>query len=253
MKRLVQKRIQENREAIESAALSLFTSQGFHGTNIREIAELAGLSVGAMYSYYPNKESLYVSVVRSVEVRISDLRAEMLFGANDEDPFSRVSLRAFADGLRTLVRENADYWRLMYIDVVEFRNAHFADNFQNVVEQFRERYRVAFQRVVCSKEWCGHEPAFVYATLYHSLLTYFLIESLFGGKQHLGMPEEEAIDRMIDLAIRGFWTTHDLQQDPENTRNESARKTKKKSTGALANGHLNSTSRMGTKRASGKA
>ncbi len=226
MKRLVQQRIQENREAIESAALSLFTSQGFHGTNIREIAERSGLSVGAMYSYYPNKESLYVSVVRNVEVRLSNLRASMLFAAEDEDPFSRESLRAFANGLRNLIRENMDYWRLMYIDVVEFKNAHFAENFQNVVEQFRERYRAAFQCVMQNSNWCGHEPGFVYANFYHSVITYFLIENLFGGKQHLGMPEDEAIDRMIDLSVKGLWKNQEEVQTKSKTKSKRAAKRK---------------------------
>ena len=204
MPRIGKKRIEENREAIEKAALALFTSQGFHGTNIREIADRAGLSVGAIYTYYPDKEALFVDVVHSSERRLSDLRADMFLGL-DEDPFSRKALRTLADGVRTIVYDNADYWRLMYIDVLEFNNAHFADKFQNLAEQFRLRLQEPFARATAQPRWCGHEPGFVYANIYLNIMTYFLVEKLFAGNQHLGMSDKEAMDRIVDLTVRGLW------------------------------------------------
>jgi AcrR family transcriptional regulator len=38
----------DHRERIAVAALALFTTQGFHGTNTREIANLAGVSSAAI-------------------------------------------------------------------------------------------------------------------------------------------------------------------------------------------------------------
>ncbi len=204
MPRIGKKKIEENRTAIETAALALFTAQGFHGTNIREIADRAEVSVGAIYTYYPNKEALFVDIVHNSERRLSDLRADMFLDVK-EDPFSRKALRILADQVRSIVYDNPDYWRLMYIDVLEFNNAHFADKFQNLAEQFRNRLLKPFARTVAQPNWCGHEPGFVYATLYLNIMTYFLVEKLFAGHQHLGMDDEEAMDRIVDLAVRGLW------------------------------------------------
>jgi AcrR family transcriptional regulator len=49
-------------------ALELFTRQGFHGTNIREIARLADVSQGAIYTYYASKEAIFEGLARSYRV-----------------------------------------------------------------------------------------------------------------------------------------------------------------------------------------
>jgi len=74
MPRIRQDRMEENQRRIEAAALALFTRQGFHGTNMREIAQKAEISTGAIYTYYPTKEALFVSLVRNYESRMRPMR-----------------------------------------------------------------------------------------------------------------------------------------------------------------------------------
>jgi AcrR family transcriptional regulator len=46
------------------AALTLFVEKGFAATRIDEVAQLAGVSKGTLYLYYPSKEELFKAVVR---------------------------------------------------------------------------------------------------------------------------------------------------------------------------------------------
>ena len=48
----------DTKQRIERAALRLFVEQGIAETSIREIAQTAGVSQGAMYNHYPSKEDL---------------------------------------------------------------------------------------------------------------------------------------------------------------------------------------------------
>jgi AcrR family transcriptional regulator len=51
-------RTEETRTRIERAALKHFVEQGIAETSIRDIAEAAGLSLGAMYNHFESKEEL---------------------------------------------------------------------------------------------------------------------------------------------------------------------------------------------------
>jgi TetR/AcrR family transcriptional regulator, cholesterol catabolism regulator len=53
-----EKLIQLRREQIVKGAISLFKEKGFHRTTTREIAKLAGFSIGTLYEYIRSKEDI---------------------------------------------------------------------------------------------------------------------------------------------------------------------------------------------------
>lgn len=195
--------MEENRRRIEKAALGLFTKQGFHGTNIREIAEAADVSTGAIYTYYPTKEALFVSLVRNYEIQMRPLRDRMF--SSIQMPFSKRDVKKLASEIRSIVYDNADYWLLMYIDVIEFKNQHFAQVFHGLIEKIRRRLGPLLDEAKRQKGWCGKDPAFVFASMYMYIFEYFLIEKLFQGNRHLGVSDEQAIDSFVDLFSHGIW------------------------------------------------
>jgi AcrR family transcriptional regulator len=198
-------RLEEKQRRIEAAALALFTKQGFHGTNIQEIAEKAEISTGAIYTYYPTKEALFVSLVRNYESRMRPLRDEMF--NNIKAPFSKQDIHNLAGHIRSIVYDNADYWLLMYIDVIEFKNQHFAQVFQGLIDKIRRRVGPLLSEAKRQKGWCGKDPAFVFASMYMYIFEYFLIEKLFQGNRHLGVSDEEAVEGFVELFSNGIWNS----------------------------------------------
>lgn len=197
-------RIDENQLRIEAAALELFTRQGFHGTNIRDIAEKAEVSQGAIYMYYQSKERIFEGLVRSYRQSMR-MFLERVFKVL-EDPFSQEGLRLFATAMRSMVYDDAEYWLLMYIDVIEFKNRHFLTAFHDVPEQFRRLLGPAAARVKKQPGWCRQDPALVMAMIYFYFHTYFVIERLMHGNRHLGVSDDEVISRFIDVLLYGMWT-----------------------------------------------
>src|SRR5262249_52553424 len=148
--------------------------QGFHGTNIRDIAEKAGVSQGAIYMYYPKKETIFESLVQNYQSCM--LRFTRRAVMTLEDPFSRKDLRMLATVVRSIVYDDAQYLLLMFIDVVEFNNRHFADLFHDIPGQFRYLLGPVLNKVKRQPGWCGQDPAFVLATIYLFFYNYFVIE-----------------------------------------------------------------------------
>ena len=198
-------RIDPNKLKVEAAALELFTRQGFHGTNIREIAENAGVSQGAIYTYYDGKEAIFEGLVRSYRHCMGAFLERVVRSL--EDPFSRDDLRLFATAIRSTVYDDPAYWLLIYIDVIEFKNRHFAAIFRDIPEQFRQLLGSNVQRVQKQPGWCGHEPGLAISIFFFYMCTYFSIERLMHGNRHLGVSEDEAVEGLIDLFLYGLWKT----------------------------------------------
>jgi AcrR family transcriptional regulator len=196
--------VERSRRKIEAAALKIFTRQGYHGTSMREIADAAGFSTGNLYNHYPNKEDLFVTLVKKCEQRFADMRTKAL--ADIGDAFQPAQLERLAAAVKDMVCNNPDYWRLMYIDVVEFGNRHFAHTFRGWSVQVERVLGERLDRAAQQGPWGGVKPSLAFTMIYLQFVTYYLVETLFRGKQHLGVPEKEAVAQMIRLFREGFWS-----------------------------------------------
>jgi AcrR family transcriptional regulator len=57
----------EKRNKIIEAGYQLFCEKGYHNTNTAEIAKLAGVSTGIVYSYFKDKKDIFMYVVEAYE------------------------------------------------------------------------------------------------------------------------------------------------------------------------------------------
>jgi AcrR family transcriptional regulator len=202
MPRLKDQSIERNKRKIEQAAMRMFIKQGYHGTSLRDIAKACKVSVGNIYNYYPTKEKLFSAIVASYEAKMEGLRAEAL-GPLD-NVFDPDGLKQLAAAVQKIVYGNPDYWRLMYIDVVEFGNRHFAGSFRGLARNMEARLGDRLRQAAAKGAWNGIDPALAFTAVYLQFFTYFLVEKLFGGKEHLGMPDDQAIGQLIQIASHGL-------------------------------------------------
>ncbi len=63
-KQPVQPRAAETRDRILTAATRIFSRHGYSAGTTNRIAEEAGVSVGSLYQYFPNKDAILVALVR---------------------------------------------------------------------------------------------------------------------------------------------------------------------------------------------
>jgi AcrR family transcriptional regulator len=88
---LRERKKQQTRAAIATAAVELFASRGFEAVKVAEIAVRANVSEATVFNYFPTKEDLIYS-------RLGDLRADLLESVRGRDRAQTIS-EAFRDFL----------------------------------------------------------------------------------------------------------------------------------------------------------
>ena len=202
MPKLSEAAIESRKEKIEEAARELFIKQGFHATSMRDIAKGAGVSLGNLYNYYETKDAIFESIVAKY-MEVIDERLRDMFASIDE-PLEPESLRRLGEMAGGLVNEHADFWLLMYIDVLEFQNRHFRKMFDGLSDRFRKVFGAKFEEAEKRGDLrTGVEAGSVFTAAYMQFFNYFLVEKLFGGNGHLGLSDDQALNSLTKIFAYG--------------------------------------------------
>lgn len=66
--------VERRRDQLVTAAAKCFAETGYHRTTIKEIAEVAGVSAGLIYTYVKDKEDiLFLVIVHVLETYLRDI------------------------------------------------------------------------------------------------------------------------------------------------------------------------------------
>ena len=97
-----------SRNQLLDAAEEVFGAKGFHDTTLKEIAELAEFSVGSVYSFFENKDDLFLSVFARRGADFMPGMAEAAEGGDDP----RAQLHALVDYEVGFFRRHPHFGRL---------------------------------------------------------------------------------------------------------------------------------------------
>ncbi len=108
------RKIEDKRSVILSAALSLFSRFGLHGTTVDQVAARAEVSKSNLLYHFATKEELYVSVLRELlQVWLEPLRG---FAA-EQDP--RTAIAGYIRNKLAISRDRPDASRLFCLEMVQ--------------------------------------------------------------------------------------------------------------------------------------
>jgi AcrR family transcriptional regulator len=94
-----------------AAGRQLFSERGYHATGTPEVAALAGVTRGALYHHFQDKEALFEAVFRELEQELQDAAAATVF---DLDRW-----RQLKDGLQSflyIISDRPDLQRVLILD-----------------------------------------------------------------------------------------------------------------------------------------
>ena len=200
---LQQERSDRSRKQILDKALSLFSRQGYSGTNVREIAEAAHLSTGNVYHLFPDKESIFRALLERYFAILATpdfpLNRALADGAFPDD------LEALGRASRESVRKYKPYVALIYVDVVEFEGKHIRRFYSEMAQRF-EAFMAAHpsQAAVREKLRPGVSPVSAIMLATRFLLHYYAVEIVFGVKDHFGKNSDEVLREIAHILRHGM-------------------------------------------------
>jgi AcrR family transcriptional regulator len=129
-----------SRGQLLDAAEEVFGRKGFHETTLKEIAELAGFSVGSVYSFFDNKDDLFRQIFLRRGEEFEEGMNE-LFGDTEAAPLDL--LHGLVDFQVGFFRKNPHFGRvyLRYSSI-----ALLAARNDQVDEQVQRRYDIAMRQ-----------------------------------------------------------------------------------------------------------
>ena len=197
---LKQARSERSRRQILDAALRLFSTQGYRATSTRDIADAAGISTGALYHQFPDKELIFQSLLDEYWDAIG----------TPDFPFTK-ALRggAFPDDLLALARAAREsvhlyrrYIALIYVDVVEFEGSHIrrfyaemAGRFQAFLDEYPE---------VQTKLRPDVSPRTAAMLVSRLFLYFYSVEYVFGVPNHFGKDEDTVLREIVEILEHGI-------------------------------------------------
>lgn len=188
---------------ILEAALDLISRQGYRGTSIRDISKAAGVSTGAVYHHFPDKESLFDTLLSQYWSAIE----------SPDFPFNRaLASGAFPDRLEELAEaaeESVMLWQrhvaLIYVDVVEMQGTHIRRFYSGMADRFAaflHRYRAKDD--FAARLAPEVEPLSAVMLASRIFLQYYAVELLFGVPDQFGKPSKEAVRDIAEILRRGM-------------------------------------------------
>ena len=96
-KRPRQRRSAETVERILAAAARIFDEQGYAGTPTNHVADEAGVSIGSLYQYFPNKDALLVALAERHIDDVTRRFSDRLLALRRERPPLRDTVRTLLE------------------------------------------------------------------------------------------------------------------------------------------------------------
>ncbi len=131
------------RRRILDAAEQVFGRDGFHGASIVDITRAAGVAQGTFYLYFPNKEALFVELVRTMGHDMRRHLHEATLGAAGRAQAEELGFRAFFE----FVARHPNLYRIV-------RECQFVapEQFRDWYERLARRYVDGLRRAAAAGE-----------------------------------------------------------------------------------------------------
>lgn len=182
---------ENTKQHILEVAKAEFLEKGFNDASVRNIAKTAGLTTGAIFRYFPDKESLFTALVEPAGNSLYDQYSATQEGLTTESSPSEC---------QSLVESDSDEYILQMLDVVY-------DNFD------------AFKLIICCSEGTEYANYIERLTQISVASTYSLIAFLKSNGIPIADVPEPLIYMICSANLIAFFKIVEMNESKEDAQN----------------------------------
>ncbi|EKV02966.1 transcriptional regulator [Leptolyngbya sp. PCC 7375] len=188
-------------KAILAGAFEVFMAQGYAAASMARIAKAAGVSKPTLYSYFQDKEGLFVALVQQLLHKSSNMMGNL--PARAEMPTSPdVMLRKMGRSFINEAVSNQPFLTLMRLIIGE------SEQFPELAQTFvRELTKPLLERL---SAYLAHHPELEFAdpeiaarVFSGSMVHYLIVQEMMGGKEIMPLECDRMVDGLVDLMMAG--------------------------------------------------
>lgn len=187
-------KIKPKGEQILEGAMQVFLLQGYAGTSMDRVAEVAGVSKNTIYNHFRDKEGLFTALIE----QITTTRFQIVFGSIDLKAEPAVVLRQLAEKLFSTVLPDREYISFLRLLIAESeRFPHLAQLF---ISNLPKKVLGMLSEYLSSHpELNLPNPEATARIFMGSLMTYVLTQEILQGKEIIPFASEDLISSLITL------------------------------------------------------
>lgn len=193
-----------SRAHILDAAERVFGQKGFHSATLKEVADQAEFSVGALYAFFEGKDDLFAQVLERQGRALLDSMQKAVAGSSS----ARDQLHHVVDASVSYFQERPDFYRLFQRELGGATWAMRASLNEAGFERYREVMSFEEQIFVAgakSGELRGDDPE-IAAALFSGLVQAYIAQWVFGldAKGASKVDRLYPVERLHELIDRAF-------------------------------------------------
>jgi AcrR family transcriptional regulator len=193
-----QSRSIEMKEKILDSAFQLFCEKGYYKTTTNEIAQRADVSIGSLYSYFKDKDTVFFEILDKYHDKYDMTKNETI----NNPELLKTDFRSFLHTLiNTLIKVHEDSKELnRELNILSYNNQKVADILE---EQRKETLKVTVNYFLRFKDIIKAKDIEAVAIVTFDLLSATIDRIVFGKNE---IDRERLIDGAIDIVCKYFET-----------------------------------------------
>jgi AcrR family transcriptional regulator len=186
----------DTKDKILQESLKLFSSKGYSGTSMNEIAEIVGIKKPSLYFHFKSKAEIFTKLFEVVVNDHMDEVEKLLDRIKDYS--TKEKLYGFFKGYLEYCKESdyIEFWnRMYYFPPIEFQNEIYKRTAE-VESNMEKELKMIIEDGMKNGELKKDDSEKILTSYYYMLLGFMLSLNDYKGK---------AIDKDVDRCMELFW------------------------------------------------